>query len=778
MPKKGASKGKKKDQEPDGEETQQQLTEDMKKLMSDESSAALSVQRPGAISDHAEIAGVANGEDDTVQENSATTKQTKKKSKKEDKWKQKMMFLYEGGANADEDVSETPSTEAEAAADTRKGRHKERSHKKEEPEKSAARQQPDMEQESSNVVEEAEPAEEENIYISDQEEDEPAVEEENKTKLSKKEMKKLKKKENFDKEIASQENAQFSVCQAEKTGAKMAALENQQDIKVEGFSISARGKELFVNATLQITNGRKYGLVGPNGHGKTTLLNHISTRVLNIPPNIDLLLCEQEVIADDTKAIDAVVNADKKRLALIEERQQLEAQKGKQGEHHGERLREVYEELAAIGADAAEPRARRILAGLGFTEPMMERATKNFSGGWRMRVSLARALFLEPTLLMLDEPTNHLDLNAVIWLDNYLQNWKKTLLIVSHDQSFLDNVCTDIIHLDQQKLKYYRGNYATFKKMYSQEKVRQMKAYDKQEKQLREMKAAGKSTKQAEKAQKEALTRKQQKNQTKQKVLEDDTRPTELLQRPRDYVVKFTFPNPPPLHPPILGIYGATFAYDEQKPLFIDLDFGIDMTSRIAIVGPNGVGKSTLLKLLIGELEPQKGESRKNHRLRIGKYNQHSGDQLDLGISAVEYLVSKYNLDYQDARKMLGRFGLPGHAHTIVISDLSGGQKSRVAFADLACSRPDVLILDEPTNNLDIESIDALADAVNDYHGGVVIVSHDERLIRDTNCQLWVVETKNIAQIDGDFDDYRLELLQSLGEEIAKKPSVAAEASA
>jgi ATP-binding cassette subfamily F protein 1 len=343
------------------------------------------------------------------------------------------------------------------------------------------------------------------------------------------------------------------------------------------------------------------------------------------------------------------------------------------------------------------------------------------------------------------------------------------LLIVSHDQSFLDNVCSDIIHLDQQKLFYYRGNYCTFKKMLGQKRKEQAKAYEKQEKKLKDMKSSGKSTKQAEKAQKDALTRKAQKNQTKQKVAEEDDKPTELLQRPKEYVVKFTFPDPPPLNPPILGIYGATFGYPNQRTLFKELDFGIDMSSRVAIVGNNGVGKSTLIKLLIGELEPQVGESRKNHRLRIGKYDQHSGDQLELDVSAVEYLGNKYNLDYQDARKMLGRFGLPGHSHTIVIRDLSGGQKSRVALADMACSKPDVLILDEPTNNLDIESIDALADALNLFKGGVVIVSHDERLIRDTNCQLWVVQDQHIEEVAGDFDDYRQELLRSLDEVIAVK---------
>ena len=280
----------------------------------------------------------------------------------------------------------------------------------------------------------------------------------------------------------------------------------------------------------------------------------------------------------------------------------------------------VYEEMRAVGVDAAEPKARRILAGLGFTTEMQNRPTKNFSGGWRMRVSLGRALYLEPTLLMLDEPTNHLDLNAVIWLDNYLQGWKKTLLIVSHDQSFLDNVCTDIIHLDMEKLFYYKGNYSMFKKMHLQKKKEQIKDYEKQEKKLKELKSQGASKKAAEKKQKEALTKKQEKNRAKlQKNQDEDSGPTELMMRPKDYIVKFRFPEPPPLQPPVLGLHNVTFGYDASKPLLKDSDFGIDMESRIAIVGPNGVGKSTFLKLLIGELTPQQGEQRKNHRLRIGR---------------------------------------------------------------------------------------------------------------------------------------------------------------
>ncbi|XP_062384885.1 ATP-binding cassette sub-family F member 1 isoform X1 [Sardina pilchardus] len=593
--------------------------------------------------------------------------------------------------------------------------------------------------------------------------------------MSKKEKKKKKKMMEYERQVASvrAQNASegdFSVSVAEMS-SRQAMLENASDIKLERFSISAHGKELFVNADLLIVAGRRYGLVGPNGKGKTTLLKHIANRALSIPPNIDVLLCEQEVIADDTPAVQAVLKADTRRTKLLEEERQLQNLLEKGDDSVSERLEKVYEELRAIGAAAAEAKARRILAGLGFTSEMQNRPTKKFSGGWRMRVSLARALFMEPTLLMLDEPTNHLDLNAVIWLNNYLQGWKKTLLIVSHDQSFLDEVCTDIVHLDMQKLFYYRGNYLTFKKMYVQKQKELLKQYEKQEKKLKDLKAGGKSTKQAEKQTKEALTRKQQKG--KKKGLEEESHEApELLKRPREYTVKFTFPNPPPLSPPILGLHGVDFTYSGQKALFKNVDFGIDMESRICIVGPNGVGKSTLLLLLTGKLNPTKGEMRKNHRLKVGFFNQQYADQLNMEEAATEYLQRNFNLPYQDSRKCLGRFGLESHAHTIQISKLSGGQKARVVFAELACRQPDVLILDEPTNNLDIESIDALSDAINEYKGAVIIVSHDARLITETQCTMWVVEDQSVNQIDGDFDEYKREVLEALGETLVHQPKV------
>lgn len=697
-------------------------------------------------------------DDDDEEEEEEADKPTKmelEKDKKKDKSKPKKLKAAADDDEAENDNEEkTTKKTRKPEAKSKKGKAAELSEEKDEEGDSDGGDM--MMSAEDNLAEQAKPQEEDQF-----------------ANLSKKEKKKKKKQMEYERQVASvrAQNAlegDFSISQAEMS-SRQAMLENASDIKLERFSISAHGKELFVNADLLIVAGRRYGLVGPNGKGKTTLLKHIANRALSIPPNIDVLLCEQEVVADDTPAVQAVLKADTRRLKLLEEERQLQARLEKGEDNVAERLDKVYEELRAIGAAAAEAKARRILAGLSFTPEMQNRPTKRFSGGWRMRVSLARALFMEPTLLMLDEPTNHLDLNAVIWLNNYLQGWKKTLLIVSHDQSFLDDVCTDIIHLDNQKLYYYRGNYLTFKKMYVQKQKELQKQYDKQEKKLRDLKAGGKSTKQAEKQTKDALTRKQQKGKKKGGQEEESQEATELLKRPKEYTVKFTFPNPPPLSPPILGLHSVDFGYEGQKPLFKNVDFGIDMDSRICIVGPNGVGKSTLLLLLTGKLNPTKGEMRKNHRLKVGFFNQQYADQLNMEETATEYLMRNFNLPYQDGRKCLGRFGLESHAHTIQISKLSGGQKARVVFAELACRQPDVLILDEPTNNLDIESIDALSEAINEYKGAVIIVSHDARLITETQCQLWVVEDCTVNQIDGDFDDYKREVLESLGETMVNK---------
>ncbi|TMW46226.1 hypothetical protein DOY81_008700 [Sarcophaga bullata] len=701
-------------------------------------------------------------------------KPANKKNKKQQKKANKFEIMSDEDEEQDEQLVEA---------------HIEKEEEQPKPEKSkSVTPEPAVEEEMENLsISEA--AEEDDNKSQRKTSEEPtsdAVEKDKKEKkLTHKEKKKLKKQEEYEKQMElmtkkgglghSDLDSNFTMSQVQKTAGQKAALEHAVDIKIENFTISAKGNDLFVNANLLIAHGRRYGLVGPNGHGKTTLLRHIATRSFAIPPNIDVLLCEQEVVATDKTAVETILEADVKRTKLLAKCKELEEQFSAGDLSVQEELNDVFNELKATGAYSAEARARRILAGLGFSEEMQNRATNKFSGGWRMRVSLARALYLEPTLLMLDEPTNHLDLNAVIWLDNYLQSWKKTLLIVSHDQSFLDNVCNEIIHLDQKKLHYYKGNYSMFKKMYVQKRREMIKEYEKQEKRIKELKAHGQSKKAAEKKQKETLTRKQEKNKSKQQKQDEDDGPTELLEKPKEYIVKFRFPEPSQLQPPILGLHNVTFAFEGQKPLFINVDFGIDLTSRVAIVGPNGVGKSTFLKLLLGELEPQKGEQRKNHRLRVGRFDQHSGEHLTAEESAAEYLQRLFNLPHEKARKALGSFGLISHAHTIKMKDLSGGQKARVALAELCLSAPDVLILDEPTNNLDIESIDALAEAINEYEGGVIIVSHDERLIRETGCTLYVIEEQTINEIDGDFDDYRKEVLDALGE-VVSNPSVVANA--
>ncbi|KAL7684993.1 putative ABC transporter, AAA+ ATPase domain, P-loop containing nucleoside triphosphate hydrolase [Plasmopara halstedii] len=591
-------------------------------------------------------------------------------------------------------------------------------------------------------------------------------------RLSNKERKRLKeeqerqeREDEYHRAANPMDGAQFSVSQQAFT--EDSNWENATDIHIDNFSINAHNKLLYDNASLHINAGGKYGLVGPNGQGKTTILKMIALGELKIPPKIDCLYVEQEVVADDTRAVDAVLKADAERWALLEEEKSLLAQlETKQDSALDDRLNEVYEQLSQSNASAAEARARRILFGLGFDSAMQEKVTKDFSGGWRMRISLAKALYVEPTLLMLDEPTNHLDLNAVIWLDDYLQKWKKTLLVVSHDADFLNSVCSEVLHLENKKIAHYKGNYDMFREMEKQKRKQMEKAWEKQQKQLRNLKASGKSSKKAT----EIVKKKREPGAraTKKKALlpEDAAEvsaPTDLLERPKEYIVQFSFPETTIVSPPILEVREASFRYGDGPYLFKNTDFGIDTTSRVCIVGPNGVGKSTLLKMITGEVTVTEGEVRRNPRVRLGIYSQHFVDKLPMGETPVEYLRRLFqDQSYQQVRNLLGKVGLEGHAHEIKNRLLSGGQKARVVIAELVLMRPHILILDEPTNNLDIESIDALCDAIREYDGGVVIVTHDARLIESTECVLWVCGDQDVVVYDGTFEDYKQSILDDL----------------
>ncbi|KAL5221282.1 hypothetical protein ABZP36_025995 [Zizania latifolia] len=556
--------------------------------------------------------------------------------------------------------------------------------------------------------------------------------------------------------------------------------DNIRDIVLDNFSVSARGKELLKSASLRISHGRRYGLVGPNGMGKSTLLKLLAWRHVPVPRSIDVLLVEQEVVGDDRSALEAVVAADEELTALRAEQAKLEASNNPDD---NERLAEVYEKLNLRDSDAARARASKILAGLGFDQAMQGRSTKSFSGGWRMRISLARALFMQPTLLLLDEPTNHLDLRAVLWLEQYLcSQWKKTLIVVSHDRDFLNTVCNDIIHLHDKSLHVYRGNFDDFESGYEQKRKEMNRKFEVFEKQMKAARKTGSKAAQDKvkgqalsKANKEAA---KSKGKGKNVANDDDSmNPVDLPQKWLDYKVEFHFPEPTLLTPPLLQLIEVGFSYPNRPDFKLSgIDVGIDMGTRVAIVGPNGAGKSTLLNLLAGDLTPSEGEMRRSQKLRIGRYSQHFVDLLTMEENAVQYLLRMHpdqeGMSKAEAvRAKLGKFGLPGHNHLTPIVKLSGGQKARVVFTSISMSNPHILLLDEPTNHLDMQSIDALADALDEFTGGVVLVSHDSRLISrvcddEQKSEIWVVEDGTVNKFDGTFDDYKGELLEEIKKEV------------
>ncbi|KAG2538929.1 hypothetical protein PVAP13_9NG370500 [Panicum virgatum] len=527
--------------------------------------------------------------------------------------------------------------------------------------------------------------------------------------------------------------------------------DNVKDIVLENFSVSARGKELLKSASLRISHGRRYGLVGPNGMSK----------------NIDVLLVEQEIIGDDRSALEAVVAADEELTALRAEQARLEASNNAD---ENERLVEVYEKL-------------NLLAGLEFDQAMQARSTKSLSGGWRMRISLARALFMQPTLLLLDEPTNHLDLRAVLWLEEYLcSQWKKTLIVVSHDRDFLNTVCNEIIHLHDKSLHVYRGNFDDFESGYEQKRKEMNRKFEVYEKQMKAARKSGSKAAQ-DKVKGQALSKAAKeaaKNKGKGKNAADDDDDQKQVAVPpkwRDYSVEFHFPEPTELTPPLLQLIEVGFSYPGRPDFKLsDVDVGIDMETRVAIVGPNGAGKSTLLNLLAGDLSPTEGEVRRSQKLRIGRYSQHFVDLLTMEENAVQYLLRLHpdqeGMSKAEAvRAKLGKFGLPGHNHLTPIVKLSGGQKARVVFTSISMSQPHILLLDEPTNHLDMQSIDALADALDEFTGGVVLVSHDSRLISrvcedDQRSEIWIVEDGTVKKYDGTFQDYKDELMEEIKKEV------------
>ncbi|XP_047195494.1 ATP-binding cassette sub-family F member 3 [Hippoglossus stenolepis] len=520
------------------------------------------------------------------------------------------------------------------------------------------------------------------------------------------------------------------------------------DIRIENFDVAFGERCLLQGAELSLSSGRRYGLIGRNGLGKTTLLKMLASRNLRVPAHISILHVEQEVDGDETAALQSVLQSDTQREGLLDEEKRLNARiaNGTADGMESVRLSEIYVKLEEIEADKAPARASVILAGLGFSPKMQQQMTREFSGGWRMRLALARALFARPDLLLLDEPTNMLDVRAILWLENYLQTWQSTILVVSHDRNFLNAVVTDIVHLHTQRLDSYRGNYENFIKTKEDRLKNQQREYEAQLQYRQHIQVfIDRFRYNANRA---------AQVQSKLKLLE---RLPEMKPIERETEVTLRFPdNFEKLSPPILQLDEVEFFYTPDQRLFSGLNLSADLESRICIVGENGAGKTTVLKLLMGELTPVNGMRQAHRSLKIGYFSQHHVDQLDLNVCSVELLLNKFpGRTEEEYRHQLGGYGITGELSTRPVASLSGGQKSRVAFAQMTMPCPNFYVLDEPTNHLDMETIEALAKALNKYRGGVILVSHDERLIRLVCKELWVCEGGKVRRIDGGFDEYR-----------------------
>uniref|UniRef100_A0A1I8BK88 ATP-binding cassette sub-family F member 2 n=1 Tax=Meloidogyne hapla TaxID=6305 RepID=A0A1I8BK88_MELHA len=529
----------------------------------------------------------------------------------------------------------------------------------------------------------------------------------------------------------------------------LTSQERSINLKIDQLTITFHGREIVTDTTLEINMGRRYGLIGLNGSGKSSLMQAIFLREMPIPDHIDMFLVSREMAAVDLPALQAVINVDKERIALEQQAEELAAYADEESQT---KLMDIYERLDEMDADKAEVKSAEILHGLGFTPQMMQKRCKDFSGGWRMRIALARALYLKPSLLLLDEPTNHLDLDACVWLESELSNYKRSLLIISHSQDFMNNVCTNVIHLFQKKLIYYtvkfrnsfqfqvlfQGNYDTFIKTRLELLENQAKRYKWEQEQIKHMKeyvarfghGSAKLARQA-----------QSKEKTMAKMIAGGLTEKVCLEQTK----QFYFFEPDNIPPPVIMVQHVSFRYNSNSPwIYQDLDFGIDLDTRVALVGPNGAGKSTLLKLLAADCEPTDGMIRRHLHCKIGKYHQHLVEELPLELSALEYMQKSFPdvREKEEMRKIIGRYGLTG-------------QRCRVAFAWLAWQQPHLLFFDEPTNHLDMESIDALAEAINNYGGGMILVSHDFRLVQQVTDEIWVCDNRKVTKWNGDIFSYK-----------------------
>ncbi|MGJ5046007.1 ABC-F family ATP-binding cassette domain-containing protein [Bradyrhizobium oligotrophicum] len=520
-------------------------------------------------------------------------------------------------------------------------------------------------------------------------------------------------------------------------------------LSITDISIRLAGRLLIDQSSVQIPPGARVGLVGRNGTGKSTLFKAIrgelslETGSISVPPRWRIGSLAQEAPSGPESLIEVVLRADLERHALLHEAETA---------HDADRIAEIQTRLVDIDAHSAPARAAAILSGLGFSAADQARACAEFSGGWRMRVALAATLFAAPDLLLLDEPTNYLDLEGTLWLEDHLAHYPRTVIVISHDRDLLETSVDQILHLDRCKLTLYRGSYSSYEEQRATREMLDAKAVKRQEAERARLQAFVERFK--------AKASKARQAQSRVKMLERMKPITALVTQD---VHEITFPAPERLlSPPIIAVDNASVGYDPAQPVLNRVTLRIDNDDRVALLGANGNGKSTLVKLLAGRLTPFSGKVTRADKLSIAYFAQHQLDELDETGSPYSH-VRKLMGDAPESkvRARAGAIGFSGKAADTLVKSLSGGEKARLLLGLATFFGPNMIILDEPTNHLDIDSRAALAEAINDFPGAVIMVSHDRYLIEACADRLWVVADRTVKTYDGDLDDYRRMVLSS-----------------
>ncbi|MAL79930.1 MAG: glycosyl transferase family 1 [Sneathiella sp.] len=517
-------------------------------------------------------------------------------------------------------------------------------------------------------------------------------------------------------------------------------------LQIKDLTYRIAGRTLLDGASLHVPVGHRFGLIGRNGTGKSTLFKLITGELhadggsIELRKGARLGVLPQEAPGGPESLLETVLAADIERAALMQEAETAT---------DGMRIAEIHTRLADIDAHTAEARAAKILSGLGFDHDAQQRPCSSFSGGWRTRVALAGTLFAEPDLLLLDEPSNYLDLEATLWLESFLRNYQRTLIIISHDKDLLNNVVTEIAHLDQMKLVKYTGNYAFFEKTRREQMELLAGMARKQEAHRKHLQSFVDRFR--------AKASKARQAQSRVKMLEKMQPVVGIVE---EHTASLRFQAPEPLSSPIITMEGCTVGYTPGKPVLRHLDLRIDMDDRIALLGSNGNGKSTFAKLIAGRLKPETGKMQKSGKLKIGFFAQHQLDEMHPEETAYQHLAAKVeNGQESKIRARLGQFGFSREKTDTPVSQLSGGEKARLNFCLIAEEKPHLLILDEPTNHLDVDSREALIEGLNAYEGAVLLISHDPHLVSLVADRLWLVKDGGVHAFEGDIEDYKREVL-------------------